>query len=283
MSRAPADAARRGRDPVAVASVLVLALVGGSALAAPWLAPHDPAAQALERQLEPPSSAHPFGTDLKGRDLLSRTLMGARLSFAVGLAATVVSMVIGVAYGAASGYAGGRVDALMMRAVDVLYGLPYIFLVILLMAVSRSVVNLFIGLGAVQWLTVARIVRGRVLELKRRDYAVAARALGASPLRVAACHLVPNLLGPVVVYAALTVPSVMRQEAFLSFLGLGVQPPEASWGSLAAEGVAAVTPVRSCWWLVAFPGGALGMSLLALGLVGEALRDSLDPRGGRRG
>jgi len=255
--------------------------------AAPAMAPYSEVGQNLRVQLQPPSRSHWMGTDLKGRDLFTRILYGGRISFAVGLVATAVSLLIGVSYGAVSGYAGGRVDNAMMRVVDVMYGIPYMFLVILLLSIigrnvapSRQLLVLFLALGAVQWLTMARIVRAEVLSLKSREYVEAARALGASSARILWRHVLPNLMGPVLAYATLTVPAVMLQEAFLSFLGLGVQPPYASWGSLAAEGAAAMTPVRTYWWLVAFPGGALAMTLLCLNFFGDGLRDAFDPRGG---
>ena len=177
-------------------------------------------------------------------------------------------------YGAVSGYLGGVADAVMMRIVDILYALPYMFLVILLMVIfGRSLILLFIALGAVQWLTMARIVRGQVLALKEREFIAAAEAMGGRMWHIIVRHLLPNVMAPVIVYATLTVPSVMLQEAFLSFLGLGVQPPAASWGSLAAEGAAALNPIHSYWWLIVFPGAALALTLLALNFLGDGLRD----------
>jgi oligopeptide transport system permease protein len=223
----------------------------------------------------PPSRAHPFGTDLHGRDLLARVLYGGRVSILVGLVATFVSFLVGVGYGAVSGYFGGRLDNLMMRFVDVLYSLPYMFLVILLMVYfSRSLWMLFAALGLVQWLTMARIVRGQVLSLKAQEFVEAARSLGAGSGTIIFRHLVPNALGPILVYATLTVPAVMLQEAFLSFLGLGVQPPAASWGTLVNDGsgVIAFFP-----WMVIFPGLALALTLFSLNFLGDGLRDALDP------
>jgi oligopeptide transport system permease protein len=256
-----------------------LAILGGFVLAgllAPWMAPFPYDKTDLPAGATPPSRAHPFGTDELGRDLFTRVLYGARISFAVGLLATLVSLGIGVSYGAAAGYCGGRTDQVMMRVVDVLYGLPFMFFVILLMVLfGRNIFNLFIALGAVQWLTMARIVRGQVLSLRAREFVLAAQAVGATPLRLVARHLLPNALGPIVVYATLTVPAVMLEEAFLSFLGLGVQPPMASWGSLASEGAAAMEAYP---WLIVFPGLALTLTLLSLNFVGDGLRDALDPQ-----
>jgi len=264
------------------ATVLILI---AACFSAPLIAPYSEVGQSLAEQLEGPSRAHWMGTDLKGRDLLTRVLYGGRISFSVGLVATAVSLLIGVTYGAISGYVGGRIDSVMMRMVDVAYGLPYMFLVIILLSIigrnvapGKQLLVLFVALGAVQWLTMARIVRGQVLSLKSREYVEAARALGASPAWIIVRHILPNLMGPVLAYATLTVPAVMLQEAFLSFLGLGVQPPFASWGSLAAEGAAAMTPVRTYWWLVAFPGGTLAVTLLCLNFLGDGLRDAFDPR-----
>jgi oligopeptide transport system permease protein len=263
----------------AVAGAWIFAIVCAAVLAAPLITPYAFDAQDLEAQLEPPSWLHPFGTDLAGRDLFTRVLYGGRISLAVGFVATLVSLVIGISWGAIAGYAGGRVDGAMMRFVDLLYALPFMFFVILLVAYfGRSIVLLFVALGCVQWLTMSRIVRGQILSLKQQAFVEAARALGVPARRIVFRHLVPNLLGPVIVYATLTVPTVMLEEAFLSFLGLGVSPPDASWGLLAAEGASAITAVRTNWWLIVFPGGALSITLLALNLIGDGLRDALDPR-----
>jgi len=272
------DARRRlARNRAAVASAGLLAFVVLACFAAPWwqgLA--DPTAQDLRLGAALPTVAHPFGTDELGRDLLARLLYGGRISLLVGLVGTLVSLLVGVSWGAIAGYAGGKLDEFMMRTVDVLYALPNIFLVILLMVFfSRSLLMLFVALGLVQWLTMARIVRGQVLTLKRQTFVEAARALGASDRSIVFRHIVPNTLGPVIVYATLTVPAVILQEAFLSFLGLGVQPPDASWGTLIADGarVMALFP-----WLVVFPGLALSLTLLAFNFMGDGLRDALDPQ-----
>ena len=272
------DAWRRvRRNRVAVAAAFFLAAITLLAALAPWLPGlQDPTLQDLKLSATPPSLAHWFGTDELGRDAFARLLWGGRISLLVGVVGTLVSLIIGVAYGAVSGYAGGRTDDVMMRVVDVLYSLPYIFLVILLLVFfSKSLVMLFVALGLVQWLTMARIVRGQVLSLKSQTFVEAARALGVGDGAIVLRHIVPNTLGPVIVYATLTVPAVILQEAFLSFLGLGVQPPAASWGTLVSDGskVLALFP-----WLVIFPGLALSLTLLAFNFLGDGLRDALDPQ-----
>ena len=274
--------ARLRRNRMAVfAGGFLLATCTLAALA-PWLPfLSDPAAQDLARGATPPTFSHWFGTDELGRDLFARVLHGGRISMLVGLVGTLVSLLIGVTWGAVAGYVGGRTDDLMMRVVDVLYALPYIFLVILLLVFfSKSLLMLFVALGLVQWLTMARIVRGQVLSLKHQTFVEAARALGASDLAIVFRHIVPNTLGPVIVYTTLTVPAVILQEAFLSFLGLGVQPPNASWGTLVSDGakLLALFP-----WLVLFPGLAMSLTLLAFNFLGDGLRDALDPQGRRDG
>lgn len=227
------------------------------------------------------SWTHPMGTDNQGRDLLARVLQGGQVSLMVGIIATLVSLVIGVSYGATAGYLGGRIDNLMMRLVDVLYSLPYIIIVIVLLAVFRSqnargqVILLFAALGSVSWLTMARIVRGQVLSLKNQEFVLAARATGVSTPRIIFRHIVPNTLGPVIVYATLTIPTIMLTEAFLSFLGFGVQPPLASWGSLATEGIQnfGIFP-----WQLVFPGATMALTLFSLNFFGDGLRDALDPQ-----
>jgi oligopeptide transport system permease protein len=227
------------------------------------------------------SWTHPMGTDNAGRDILARVLSGGQISLMVALIATLVSLVIGISYGAIAGYVGGRVDDLMMRIVDVLYSLPYVILVIVLLALlpaktpTAQLAELFFALGAVSWLTMARIVRGQIMSLKNQDFVLAARATGVSTPRIIFRHLVPNALGPVIVYATLTIPSVMLSEAFLSFLGLGVRPPRVSWGSLAAEGAQnlAIYP-----WQLIFPGVTMALMLFSLNFVGDGLRDALDPQ-----
>lgn len=271
------DALRRlQRNKLAMLGLGVLACLVLSGLAAPWISPYPYDRTDLRYGAKPPSGTHLLGTDELGRDLLTRILYGARISFAVGILATVVSLTIGVSYGSVAGSVGGRLDHLMMRVVDIMYGLPFMFFVIILMVIfGRSILNLFIALGAVQWLTMARIVRGQVMSLKVREFVLSAQALGASASRIVTRHLLLNALGPIVVYATLTVPAVMLEEAFLSFLGLGVQPPMASWGSLASEGAAAMETYP---WLIVFPGLALTLTLLSLNFLGDGLRDALDPQ-----
>ncbi len=285
-----AEAWRRlRRDRAAMAGLVLVVVMIMASLCAPWIAPHPPNEQHLEAQLSPPSWEHPCGTDDKGRDLLARILYGGRVSWMVGLLATSVSILIGVTWGATAAYIGGAVDNLMMRLVDVLYTIPFLFLAILFMVVARAFreamswqINelylVFLAIGAVSWLTVARIVRGEVLSIRERDYVQAARALGFGDMRILFRHIVPNLLGVVVVYSSLTVPRVMLEESFLSFLGLGVQPPDASWGSLAAIGADVINPLHSYWWLIVFPGLALALTLFGLNFLGDGLRDALDPR-----
>ena len=263
------------RNRMAVGSGVILLFVGAMTLLSPILPLRDSAAQNLELGATGPSWAHPFGTDVLGRDLLARVVDGGRVSILVGLVATLVSFVVGVSYGAVAGYFGGRVDNVMMRFVDVLYSLPYMFLVILLMVYfSRSLIMLFVALGLVQWLTMARIVRGQVLSIKQQEFVEAARSMGTRDVEIIFRHVVPNALGPIIVYATLTVPAVMLQEAFLSFLGLGVQPPGASWGTLVNDGARVIAFFP---WLALFPGVALALTLFCLNFLGDGLRDALDP------
>jgi oligopeptide transport system permease protein len=251
-----------------------------------------------DAQFQPPGLRHWFGTDVHGRDLFSRALYGAQISLLVGLVGASVSLVIGVLWGATAGYVGGRVDSFMMRFVDILYSLPSIIFVIVLITTLEGVLKtrlmslgllslgrsarllfLFVGLGAVSWLTMARIVRGQVLSLRHRPFVEASRALGAGPVRILSRHIIPNTLGVIIVYLTLTVPAIILYESFLSYLGLGIQPPMASWGSLIAEGADQMNPIRIYWWLIAFPGGLLVLTLLALNFVGDGLRDAWDVRG----
>jgi oligopeptide transport system permease protein len=232
-----------------------------------------------------------LGTDPQGRDLLARILWGSRTSILVALMAAATSLLIGVTYGALSGYLGGRIDNLMMRIVDVLYSVPFIFIVIFLITVvneyrveledtygiDREVV-FFVVIGAIYWLTMARVVRGQVLALKHTEFIQAARVMGASTPRILFLHLVPNVLSIVIVYLTLTIPAVMLFEAFLSFLGLGIEAPKVSWGILAKDGTEAITPIETTWWLVVFPALAMGSTLLALNVLGDGLRDALDPK-----
>lgn len=270
---------RLRKNRLAVAGGILLAAIALLCLLGPVLSPYGYAADDLQLGAAPPSRSHWMGTDYNGRDLFTRVMIGGRVSFAVGLAATAVSLAIGVLYGAVAGYAGGRTDMFMMRIVDILYALPFtIFVILLLTLFGRSFVLLFVAIGAVEWLTMARIVRGQVMALKHQEFVEACVAIGMSRRRIILRHLVPNTLGPVVVYVTLTVPSVMLLEAFLSFLGLGVQPPMSSWGILIGDGARAmeVSP-----WLLVFPGALFSTTLFALNALGDGLRDALDVRGAK--
>ena len=264
----------------------------------PLVSPHNPDALS-EDQFQPPTVKHWFGTDVHGRDVFTRVMYGAQISLLVGIVGAGVSLVIGVTWGAVAGYVGGRVDSALMRFVDILYSLPSIIFVIVLittlegmlknwlttmgspaLAKSARLLFMFVGLGAVSWLTMARIVRGQVLSLRSRQFVDASRVLGAGPIWILRQHIIPNVLGVVIVYLTLTVPAIILYESFLSYLGLGIQPPMASWGSLIAEGAEQINPIRIYWWLIVFPGGVLVATLLALNFLGDGLRDAWDVRGG---
>jgi oligopeptide transport system permease protein len=296
------------RNRVAVASsVFVLLLVGMVLLWPLWRTPalHKSMPRSMtfspialsDETFAPPSGEHWFGTDANGRDILSRIFYGARISLLVGVVGATVSLVIGVLWGATAGYVGGRVDDRMMRFVDILYALPSIVFVIVIittleghfktvldktmggdLAAHGRMVFLFVGLGAVSWLTMARIVRGQVLTLRQRQFVDASRSLGAGESRILFRHILPNVLGVIIVYVTLIIPSIILYESFLSYLGLGVQPPQASLGSLIAEGAAQINPIRIYWWMIAYPAGLLAVTLLALNFVGDGLRDAFDPR-----
>jgi peptide/nickel transport system permease protein/oligopeptide transport system permease protein len=283
-------------NPVAVLSAAFLAFMVLCCVVGPFFLP-SVLGEPGPSQYAPPSWEHPFGTDLNGRDLLYRVLTGGRISLLVGLCGAVVSLFIGTAWGLIAGYAGGRTDALMMRFVDILYSVPrLIFILIAINAFnaglqewanreglawlveSSRIAILILTLGFIEWLTMARIVRGQVLSLKERQFVTAARALGQSHVKILTRHLLPNLVGIILVYLTLTIPAVIIDESFLSFLGLGIQAPQASWGSLLADGAGAINPVRSFWWLLVFPAASMALTLLALNFLGDALRDAFDSK-----
>lgn len=274
-----ADAGRRlRRNHAAVTAVTLLALLVALVIAGPWLSPYayDQTNWALIAAPPDLASGHVFGTDALGRDLFVRVMHGGRISLLVGIVATMVSLAIGIAWGAAAGYLGGRVDGVMMRIVDILYALPFMFLVILLMVFfGRHIVLIFVAIGAINWLDMARIVRGQTLTLRHKEFVEAARAGGVSTFNIIRRHIVPNLLGVVAVYATLTVPQVILVESFLSFLGLGVQEPSTSWGALVNEGA---QQMETAPWLLIFPGVFLAATLFCLNFIGDGLRDALDPR-----
>jgi len=292
----PGAAARILRRPAAKVCLGILVVVAAAAAVGPELFPasyREPG----PLQYAPPSWQHPFGTDLNGRDVLYRVLLGARISLVVGLAGAAVSLFIGTAYGLIAGYAGGKVGNAMMRLVDIMYSVPRLIFILIfinafdghvrdfaarmdwpwLVGYSRIVI-LVITLGLIEWLTMARIVRGQVLALKERSFIHAAQVLGQSHTKIILRHLLPNILPIVIVYLTLTVPAVILDESFLSFLGLGIQPPQASWGSLLAEGAQSINPLKIYWWLLLFPAATMSATLLALNYLGDRLRDTLDPR-----
>lgn len=267
---------RLRKNKMAVGGLITLILMCIAALLTPWIAPYSYEEQNLVLGAAGPSAQHWLGTDTLGRDLLTRLLYGGRISLAVGFIATSVALTIGVLYGTVAGYFGGRIDATMMRLVDILYALPFMLFIILLMVIfGRNILLLFLAIGAVEWLTMARIVRGQVQSLRQQEFIEAAIAMGLSQWTIIRRHLIPNTLGPVIVYTTLTIPSVMLFEAFLSFLGLGIQPPQSSWGLLISYGVETMEEYP---WLLIFPGLALSTTLFALNFLGDGLRDALDPR-----
>ncbi len=253
-----------------IISLVVIALI------TPLIAPYDYAYQDLAIGASPPSADHLLGTDTLGRDLLTRMMYGSRISLMVGFLATSVALVIGVIWGTIAGFAGGKVDAIMMRIVDTLYGIPFIILIILLMVIfGRNLILLFLAIGAVEWLTMARIVRSQVLNLSKQEFILSAEAMGVNKSSIVFRHLIPNAMGPVIVYATLTVPQIMLLESFLSFLGLGVQPPLSSWGLLIRDGAVSM---EEYWWLLIFPSLAFSLTLFSLNFIGDGLRDAIDPR-----
>jgi oligopeptide transport system permease protein len=267
---------RLRKNKLALLGLAVLVFFIVIALLTPWIAPYSYETQDLNLGASPPSAQHWLGTDIFGRDLMTLIMYGGRISLAVGFVATAVALIIGVTWGAIAGYAGGRVDAVMMRVVDILYALPFMIFIVLLMVVfGRNLLLLFLAIGAVEWLTMARIMRGQVQSLRQQEFVEAAVSLGLSPAAIITRHLIPNALGPVIVYTTLTIPSVMLLEAFLSFLGLGIQPPQTSWGLLISYGAETMEEFP---WLLIFPGAALTLTLFALNFLGDGLRDALDVR-----
>ena len=271
--------ARLRKNKLAMIGLVVIIFMVIIALLTPWIAPYSYEEQNLNLGATPPSAEHWLGTDVFGRDQLTRVLYGSRVSLMVGFIATAVALLIGVLWGTIAGYVGGRVDAIMMRFVDVLYALPFaIFIILLTVVFGRSLLLLFLAIGAVEWLTMARIVRGQVLSLKQQEFIEAAVAMGLSRWQIMRRHLIPNVLGPIIVYTTLTIPSVILLESFLSFLGLGIQPPQSSWGSLISYGVETMEEYP---WLLIFPGLTLSITLFSLNFLGDGLRDAMDPRTSR--
>ena len=307
----PGAWSRLRKNPTAVVTMLVLVFIVLAAVFGPLLYHVDPHLTSRDQYL-PPSREHFFGTDNNGRDAFARVLEGARISLLVGISGALINLVVGTAYGLVSGYAGGRIDGTMMRLVEILYAIPRLILLILftfifdthfktwlasltwkpaigkfvlfngpdLVGYSKIII-LIVTLGLIEWLTMARIVRGQVLSLKNLQFVTAARALGQSHARIILRHLLPNIAGIIIVYLTLTIPAVILDESFLSFLGLGVQAPQASWGSLLSDGAQVINPVKSYWWLLLYPALVMSITLLALNFLGDALRDALDPRARR--
>jgi oligopeptide transport system permease protein len=264
------------KNRMALFGFAVLLILFVVSLLTPWIAPYSYETQDLMLGATPPSAAHWLGTDIFGRDMLTRIMYGGRVSLMVGFIATAVALVIGILWGSIAGFVGGRVDAVMMRIVDIMYALPFMIFIVLLMVVfGRNILLLFIAIGAVEWLTMARIVRSQVMALRKQEFVEAAYSMGLSRWAIIRRHIIPNTLGPVIVYTTLTIPSVMLLEAFLSFLGLGIQPPQSSWGLLINYGVETMEEYP---WLLIFPGITLSLTLFALNFLGDGLRDALDPR-----
>ena len=300
------------KNPVAVASMLILGTILFLAITGPIWFRYDPESVS-NLQFSPPTRGHRFGTDVNGRDVLSRVVQGARISLLVGASGALISFFIGTSYGLIAGYFGGRVDGGMMRFVEILYSIPRLILIIIasfifdpmlkrwlsdphdLLKLGKlvwsfdlsglvgysKIILLILSLGLIEWLTMARIVRGQVLSLKSQQFVLAARSLGQSHTKIIVRHLLPNIAGIVIIYLTLTIPAVILDESFLSFLGLGIQAPQASWGSLLSDGAQVINPVKSYWWLLLFPALVMSITLLALNFLGDALRDALDPRARR--
>ena len=267
---------RLRKNKMAVFGLAVLVALVIMAILTPWIAPYSYQTQNLDLGASPPSAQHWLGTDIFGRDLLTQIMYGGRISLAVGFVATSVALLIGVTWGAVAGYAGGKVDAVMMRLVDIMYALPFMIFIVLLMVIfGRNILLLFLAIGAVEWLTMARIMRSQVQQLRQQEFVEAAISLGLSPGTIIRRHLIPNALGPIIVYTTLTIPGVMLLEAFLSFLGLGIQPPQTSWGLLISYGAETMEEFP---WLLIFPGLTLTLTLFSLNFLGDGLRDALDVR-----
>lgn len=271
------DAWRRFKQSrLAMAGLVVIALMILLAVLGPTISPYTYAEQDIYNRNQPPSAEHWFGTDNLGRDLFVRVAQGAQISLVIGFFSTLINLGIGVIYGGISGMFGGRVDDVMMRIVDILYGVPVLLVVIMLMVMMGPGLNtILIAFGISFWIVIARIARGQVLAIKEQEFVLAARLLGASPWRILMRHLIPNAMGPIVVIVTLQIPAAIFLEAFLSFIGLGVSAPVASWGTLASDGYRAL---RSYPWLIFFPAMAIGLTVLAFNFVGDGLRDALDPR-----
>ena len=267
---------RLRKNSLAMFGLVILVIMLVLALLTPWIAPYAYEAQNLDLGASPPSAQHWLGTDVLGRDQLTRVLYGSRVSLTVGLIATSVALLIGVLYGTIAGFIGGRTDDVMMRIVDVLYALPFtIFIILLTVIFGRSLLLLFLAIGAVEWLTMARIVRGQVVTIRQKEFVEAAKAIGLSRWKIMTRHVIPNVIGPVIVYTTLTIPSVILLESFLSFLGLGIQPPQSSWGSLISYGV---DTMEEYPWLLLYPALTLSLTLFSLNFLGDGLRDALDPK-----
>ncbi|MCL4787536.1 MAG: ABC transporter permease subunit [Verrucomicrobia bacterium] len=267
---------RLRKNKLAVFGGVTLILVTLFCVVGPWLSPYTYEQQDFAQYAQPPSATHWFGTDKLGRDQLTRIMYGGRISLGVGICATLVSLTIGVMYGALAGFLGGKTDAAMMRIVDILYALPFtVFVILLMVAFGRNIVLLFVAIGAVEWLTMSRIVRGQVQSLRKQEFIEAALALGLSRRRIILRHMIPNVLGPVAVYTTLTIPAVMLLEAFLSFLGLGVQPPMSSWGTMIKDGAELMEEFP---WLLMIPAAFFSLTLFSLNFLGDGLRDALDVR-----
>ncbi len=311
----PSEPATRSPQPATAFSILlrrreialILAVVALLALFGPWLLPAhfgEPSRDNADQFLPPFTRGHLLGTDINGRDLLYRIFIGARISLLVGISGALVALFVGTAYGLVAGYVGGRVDSVMMRVVDALYAIPRLIFILILVAVVEGpfrrwldvhfagsglgflrdlpaytkTLILILSLGLIEWLTMARIVRGQVLVLKNLQFVTAARSLGQTHWKILTRHLLPNLTGLVAVYLTLTIPAVILDESFLSYLGLGVDASQASWGTLLADGAGAINPIKSHWWLLIFPAAIMSLTLLALNFLGDGLRDVLDPR-----